>query len=430
MCEAQPDGTAEKTMMIRDVLCAIGCSGYFNKDLAAIKKGPKADGFTYLGKPTTPGFRSIVQPGEAISVMLVLDDGQVAFGDCVDVILTGMAGRDPLFQAREHLPIIEGGIRDLLRNRALAGFVPLAAEIERYEHAGKRLHTAVRYGITQALLHAVALADRVTMAEIVTKEYHCSLPERPVPILASCLTHDYDQIDRMIMKRVELLPHSSFHIAERDLGRDGEKLLAYGARLAQRVDTLGEPGYRPRIHLDVYGTIGELLDMDIAAIASYLGRLAAAVAPLELLIETPVIAPTKAAQIEIFRRLRETLRAQGHAVKIIADEWCNTLDDIKEFADAEATDYAQIKTPDLGGINNSIEAVLYCRARGVGSCFGGSANETDQSTRISAQVALACQADFMLSKPGFGGDEGLMILSNEMARTLTLIRNRQGIAQA
>jgi methylaspartate ammonia-lyase len=164
--------------------------------------------------------------------------------------------------------------------------------------------------------------------------------------------------------------------------------------------------------------------MDISAIAQYLGRLAAAVAPLELLIETPVIATTKAGQIEIFRRLRDTLLDQRHAVKIIADEWCNTLEDIKEFADARATDFVQIKTPDLGGIDNAIEAVLYCRAQGIGSCFGGSANETDQSTRVSAQVALACQADFMLSKPGFGGDEGLMILSNEMARTLTLIRNR------
>ena len=417
-------------MVIRDVLCAVGRSGYFNKDLAAIKKGPKADGFIYLGKPTTPGFRDIVQPGEAISVMLVLEDGQVAFGDCVDVILTGLAGRDPLFQARDHLPIVQGGLRDLLRGRTLDGFVPLAAEIERYEHASKRLHTAVRYGVTQALLHAVALAERVTMAEIIAKEYGCPLPEQPVPILASCLTHDYDQIDRMIMKRVELLPHSSFHIAERDLGRDGEKLLAYAARLAQRVEALGDPGYRPRIHLDVYGTIGELLGMDIAAIAQYLGRLAAAAAPLELLIETPIIAATKSAQIETFRRLRDALRGQGHAVKIIADEWCNTLEDIKEFADAGAADYAQIKTPDLGGVNNSIEAVLYCRARGVGSCLGGSANETDQSARVTAQVALACQADFMLSKPGFGGDEGLMILSNEMARTLTLIRNRRIITHA
>ena len=49
-------------------------------------------------------------------------------------------------------------------------------------------------------------------------------------------------------------------------------------------------------------------------------------------------------------------------------------------------------------------------------------NETDQSARISAQVALACRTDFLLSKPGFGGDEGLMIETNEMLRTLALIR--------
>ena len=39
-------------------------------------------------------------------------------------------------------------------------------------------------------------------------------------------------------------------------------------------------------------------------------------------------------------------------------------------------------------------------------------------------MALACQADFLLSKPGFGGDEGVMIEANEMARTLALIGAR------
>jgi methylaspartate ammonia-lyase len=35
-------------------------------------------------------------------------------------------------------------------------------------------------------------------------------------------------------------------------------------------------------------------------------------------------------------------------------------------------------------------------------------------------VALACRADLMLAKPGLGGDEALMIQSNEMARALAL----------
>ena len=412
-------------MLIRDLVCAIGRAGYFNKDLLAIKRGPVADGFAYRGEPVSPGFDEIIQPGQALCLMLVLEDGQVALGDCVDVILAGIAGRDPVFRAAQHLPIVEGELRDLLRGRAIDRFRPLAEEIERYRHQAAPLHTALRYGLSQALLHAASLANRVTMAEVAAAEYGCALPSKPLPMLASCITHDYDQIDRMILKRVELLPHSSFHIPERDLGRDGGKLLDYGARIARRVRELGGEGYRPRIHLDVYGTIGELFEARVPAVTDYLGRLKAAVAPLDLLVETPILAKSKAAQIATFQELRRSLVRAGHNVAIIADEWCNTLEDIREFADAGATDYAQVKTPDLGGFGNTIEAVLYCRKAGIGSYIGGSGNETDHSARVTAQVALACQTDFLLSKPGFGGDEGLMIETNEMARALALIAMRR-----
>ena len=67
--------------------------------------------------------------------------------------------------------------------------------------------------------------------------------------------------------------------------------------------------------------------------------------------------------------------------------------------------------------------------RGWAAALGGTGNETDQSARITAQIALACRPDFMLSKPGFGGDEALMIQTNEMLRTLALIeasRARKG----
>ena len=80
-------------MIIRDLVCTVGRAGYFNKDLLAIKRGPPADGFAYRGAPASPGFRQIIEPGEALCLMLVLDDGQVALGDCVDVILAGLAGR-------------------------------------------------------------------------------------------------------------------------------------------------------------------------------------------------------------------------------------------------------------------------------------------------------------------------------------------------
>jgi methylaspartate ammonia-lyase len=410
-------------MNVKDVIPVIGRSGFFNRDLAAVKAGARADGFAYPGKPLSPGFTKIVQPGTAISVMLLLDDGQMAFGDCTDVILTGVAGRDPLFQAEQHLGFLRTTMRGVLHGRRIDRFRDLAQEVDGFVQGqdGKRLHTALRYGITQALLHGAALANRCTMAEVVSREYGCAIASAPIPILASCHKEDAQMIDRMILKRVELLPHASFQQVERDIGIEGEKLIAYANGIVERIRQIGDPDYRPRIHLDVYGTLGELFGGDIEATAVYLGELEAAVRPHELLVESFVIAESRQAQIEAFRSLRGAIARQGSAVKIIVDEWCNTLDDIKAFADAEAADYAQIKTPDLGGINNAIEAVLYVREKGMGCCLGGSGNETDQSARITAQIGLACQPDFLLSKPGFGGDEALMIQANEMLRTLALI---------
>ncbi len=40
-----------------------------------------------------PAYRPQPHAGAAISVMLPLEDGQIAFGDCVDVILSGLTRR-------------------------------------------------------------------------------------------------------------------------------------------------------------------------------------------------------------------------------------------------------------------------------------------------------------------------------------------------
>ncbi|MCG8548694.1 MAG: methylaspartate ammonia-lyase [Alphaproteobacteria bacterium] len=409
-------------MKILDLICSTGRTGYFNKDLAAIRGGVTSDGFSYHGAPQTPGFRHVVQPGESVSVMLLLEDGQVALGDCIDVIFTGAAGRDPLFRALDHLPVLQTAVRDCLRGRTCDVFAPLAAEVDALAPDGKPLHTAVRYGVTQALLHAAALAHRQTMAEVVAREYGCTIADAPIPILGMCPTDQVKQVDKMILKRLEYLPHGSFANVEQDVGADGSKLRAYAAWVAGRVKTLGNTDYKPGVHLDVYGTLGELFDDDLDRVADFLVALQGDVAPLALLVETPMIAVDRAAQIEMFRHLRQALATRRADIKLIADEWCNTLDDIKAFADAEAVDYIQVKTPDLGGLNNTIEALLYCRNKGMGLYLGGSANETDQSARVCAHIALACRADILMCKPGQGVDEGVLILTNEMRRALALIQ--------
>ncbi|CAB3773709.1 methylaspartate ammonia-lyase [Paraburkholderia humisilvae] len=411
-------------MRIRDVVYAVGRSGYVNKDLVAVKQGAKQNGMVYEGKPATPGYRRIVQPGAIISVMLVLENGAVAIGECADVIFSGLAGRDPLFDPAEHLPVLESTVREWLIGRTVDQFRANANELDQMQVNGDRLHTALRYGLTQALLSATALGRNLTIAEVIRDEYDCAIRTEPTDLLASCHRGDTQQLDRMILKRAAILPHASFTTAA-DLGPGGQVLVDYARTISTRIREIGEADYRPRIHLDVYGTLGDLFGDDVDTLVTFLGRVAEAAQPFEVLIETPVIATSRAAQMDIFTRMRAGLKARDIKVGLIADEWCNTLEDIREFADAHASDFVQIKTPDLGGVNNTIEAVLYCKRHGMGCCLGGTANETDLSARICAQIGLATSPDFMMTKPGLGADEGYMILTNEMLRTIALIESHR-----
>jgi Methylaspartate ammonia-lyase C-terminus len=54
---------------------------------------------------------------------------------------------------------------------------------------------------------------------------------------------------------------------------------------------------------------------------------------------------------------------------------------------ARAADIIHVKTPDLGGVNNTIEAMLLVTRNGFAAYCGGTCNETDRS----AQARLAAQ---------------------------------------
>lgn len=183
-----------------------------------------------------------------------------------------------------------------------------------------------------------------------------------------------------------------------------------------------DENYQPVLHIDVYGTIGAAFgNNNYAAMADYLAELEQAAKPFHLRIEGPMDCDCdRETQIVALAGLTAELDRRGIQVELVADEWCNTLEDIREFADRRAGHMVQIKTPDLGGINNTIEAVLYCKAHGIGAYQGGTCNETDRSAQVCVHCAMATQPVQILAKPGMGVDEGYMIVSNEMNRILAL----------
>ena len=408
-------------MKIVNVVCAPGRTGFFFDDQKAIKSGAKSDGAAYIGQPVTSGFKSIRQAGESISVMLVLEDGQIAWGDCAAVQYSGAGGRDPLFLAEDFIPVIDKYIKPALVGKEADSFRELTKMMEAIEVDGKRLHTAIRYGVSQAILDAVAKSSKRLMSEVVADEYGTTVSEKPIPIFTQSGDNRYENADKMILKGAQVLPHALINHVETKLGKNGEKLLEYVKWLHDRIIALRkDESYQPVLHIDdVYGTIGAAFGNDnFQGMADYLAELAKIAAPFHLRIEGPVDVGDRTKQMEALRDLTAICDKKSIPVEIVADEWCNTLEDIIYFADNKAGHMVQIKTPDLGGINNTVEAVLYCKEKGIGAYQGGTCNETDRSAQVCVQVAMATQPDQILAKPGMGVDEGYMIVYNEMQRVL------------
>ena len=412
-------------MKIIDVVCSAGRTGFYFDDQRAIKQGAGHDGMFYTGAPVTDGFRSVRQAGESISVMLVLEDGQIAWGDCAAVQYSGAGGRDPLFLAEDFIPVIEQYIKPQLVGKEANDFRGLCAMMEAITVEGKRLHTAIRYGVSQALLDAVAKATGRMMCEVVADEYGCTVSDKAIDIFTQSGDDRYMNADKMIIKGAQVLPHALINNIDEKLGRKGEKLAEYVAWLRDRILAMRHnENYLPVFHIDVYGTIGAAFgNNNYQAMADYIEELGKIAKPFHLRIEGPMDCDCdRETQMTALAGLTAELDKRGCDVELVADEWCNTLEDIKLFADHKAGHMVQIKTPDLGGINNTIEAVLYCKERGVGAYQGGTCNETDRSAQVCVHCAMATQPAQILAKPGMGVDEGYMIVYNEMNRILA-IRN-------
>lgn len=410
-------------LTIKDIILAPGIGGFFYDDQAAIADGPGTDGFCYLGSPRTPGFSTIRMPSRSLSIGLVLSDDTVVWGDMMGVQYSGAGGRDPLFE----VGAIEALTRSIVIPRLLGADVTnflKCCNLALAYHDGKRLPLAIEYGASQALLRAAAHAARSTLAEVICAEFALPWPEKRVPIFAQSGDAREMNVDKMILKSIDILPHGLTNSREK-FGPAGEKFREFVKWVVKRTQEIGAPGYRPALHFDVYGWVGREIGMDPVKIADYISSVADEVPDHRLHVECPADFGSTEAQVEGYGKIVKLLDERGSNGRIVVDERCNTLDEIRAFAEARAAHIVQIKMPDVGSIADTARAVLMCKEHGVGAYVGGSCTETDLSARASVHVAVATQADMMLAKPGMGVDEGISIVGNEQSRLLALLAYRR-----
>jgi methylaspartate ammonia-lyase len=392
-----------------------GEAAFYADDLMAIRAGAIRDGFAYRGDPITPGHTAVRAPSRAILLRVETTNGAVGWGDAVAVQYAGVGGRDAPVDPAALGPEVDFAAGALQQAGELE-FAAACALLESLRFDGRPVHTAVRYGLSQALLNATAMEQGVSPLHVLAPLTGLDEPEL-LPVYAQSGDERKLNADRMILRGVEVLPHGLFNSLEA-FGADGGRFLEYIAWLRRRIDELGAPGYRPKLHLDVYGMLGQVTALDVERMADFLTEAEAAVGGLALAIESPCFGEDVAGTVDLLSRLRATLRARGTAVALVADEFCNTDADVEQFVEAGAVDLIQIKMPDLGCLTEAIAAAQVCRAAGLGVFIGGSCAETEVSAVASTQVALAVEADQVLAKPGMGVDEGVTIVRNAMRRAL------------
>lgn len=407
-------------LAIQDVAAVPVAGGYFFDDQAAIRAGAARDGVRYLGAPLTPGFIEVREPAEAVSVLVQLTDGTVVVGDCATVQYAGVAGREPRLQAQKLAAAIESRVAPGLRGLPVADYREADAAAQQICEQAVSNPLAAAYGVSQALLAAAAhAAGHGQMARIVQQEWGIRTPLRPLPLYAQSGEDRRGNVDTMVLKRVGVLPHGLINTAAL-VGEGGCELEAYVRWVAGRIDRAGAKGYAPELHFDVYGLVGAVAGGDLDGTVEILLRLERAAGRHPIRIEHPIDAGSRQAQIDAFVGIRARLAAAGSSLRIVADEWANTAQDIAAFCAAGAADFIQVKTPDLGSLTNTIDAALNCSAHGIGVVLGGTCAETDVSARVTTHVGMAVGAAQLLAKPGMGVNEGLMIVGNEMARCLRL----------
>ena len=433
-------------MRVERVHIVEAVGAYYNDDQEAIRNGAVLDGMFYDGDPVTPGFKAIRAPAAAVSIGLMLDNGYLAWGDAVAVQYSGVGGRDRYRCSRVLKEEIESRYADTLYGldvtdvrkahqilfgpSCVLGKEPLETG-ETYIGTGAAsaalsdAPASIRYGLSQAILSAAAGQHQELCVQTICREYDLPLPTAGIPIFGQSGDARYDNVDRMILRQLDVLPHGLINHVDL-VGADGDKLLSYVAWVARRIQRYAPSDYRPTLHIDTYGCIGRVFGLDTQAMVRFLTQLRAAAQPYSIQVEAVADFGSREKQIEGYASLRHSLAKAGCDVRLVIDEWCNNGSDVQAFIAADAADVIQLKLPDMGTLVDAIEAILLCRRSGVGAYVGGSCAETDLSARVSVHVALATRAEMMLAKPGMGVDEGHMIVANEQSRCLSLLHAHIG----
>ncbi|MFQ5400581.1 MAG: hypothetical protein ACE5E7_13410 [Anaerolineae bacterium] len=386
-----------------------------------------------------------------IFVGLVVDGNRIAWGNCVQAASPFQPESYPHFEAEEARQSIQEMVVPILTGRPLADFKVLVAGIDAVRETAvithhqpqpqnptgsvsrrdfltgrlwatesgtkqitveRPLHPAIRFGVSQALAAALAQEQGVTLAELIAADYNLPRSPLPVPIHLELDGEEAVPEASLLTPKIGSL---GYRIAgdnpQAQLGKSGERLQQFVRQLAAFITHAAPPSYRPTIHLDVAGGLGQLFDNDAGRILGALYGLEQAAKPYQVRVADPALLDEQETQMELMGQIKEYIRIRGLKLQLAAVAGIHSLADVEAFVQAEAADYLVLSMPRLGSIHQVVQAILTCQR-------GEAAVILEGPAETAVPIALAAQPQLIAASAGPHGHRALSKVHDEMTRTL------------
>ncbi len=304
-------------------------------------------------------------------------------------------------------PPPELATRAVSRRSLITGFLaeePTPVATEEEVTVERPLHPAVQYGLTAALLPAVAAANRVSVAKLVAREYGLDLMETAVPLQIPLNDQTIQAAHTILTTHVASVGYTTGNQNHKaTLGKNAERLQQHVRQIAAWLPSLNLD-FQPTIHLDLQGGFGNLFDNKSGKVLGAMYGLERAAKPYDLLMQNPVWREDLPTQLAQYKELTSFCRIRRLKTMLVADVWVDSFEAVQQFADASVCQMLHVVLPRLGNLEVGITTVLHANSQNHPVILSGT------PTPLTTQLALALQPDQLQGDP--------LIHYNEMQKSL------------
>jgi methylaspartate ammonia-lyase len=277
------------------------------------------------------------------------------------------------------------------------------------------LFPALRFALSQALLHAFALSRNSTPTAVLVEEYGLAVPETAVPLQVEATESNIALIRPILATHVAALSYdtgtarsgSGFTEHQATLGANAERLQRYVRQVKEWLTA--STAAQPAIHLNLQGGFTELYANNAGKLLGALYGLEQAAKPYPLLVENVVGGDFPAVR-QTLQQLHNYLHLRRMTTQLAAGYSLFAPEELRELGDGTAVHHLHLHPAQFGSLHENIQFILACQERGIGVTV----HADGQMVETAVTLALITHAHTLSGRP----DK----IYNEMIKMLEILR--------